>query len=59
VCGKRKPTAKIIGGTETGINEYPWQAGLLMKSVGVKPVCGGTIMNTQWVMTAAHCMKAM
>jgi len=50
-AGKRN---RIVGGSETEKNEYPWQVGL----VGVDekaPFCGGVILSTKTILTAAHC----
>ena len=47
---------RIVGGVETEIHEYPWQAGLV--TPGSKRVwCGGSIINDQWILTAAHCVE--
>ena len=56
ICGIPHKAQRIIGGTETGVNEYPWQVGLL---AGNKrhPFCGGSIITNQHILTAAHCLK--
>jgi len=53
-CGlaNRGPTAKIVGGKETGVNEYPWQVFIDVMSM----MCGGSLISDQWVLTAAHCV---
>ena len=53
-CGIANRTTRIVGGEETEVNEYPWQVGLV-NTGGNRPWCGGTVINNQWVMTAAHC----
>ncbi|XP_058796722.1 melanization protease 1-like [Phymastichus coffea] len=52
---------KIIGGTVTGINEFPWMA-LLSYDVGrTTPEfrCGGSVINKRYILTAAHCVTKL
>ncbi|CAD6234362.1 GSCOCT00001853001.2-RA-CDS [Cotesia congregata] len=55
-CGWKNPT-RIVGGTSTGVNEYPMMAGLV-DALGRIVFCGSTIINTQQVLTAAHCVNS-
>jgi len=52
-CGVKR-TQRIVGGTETEINEYPWIARVTDSTESL--FCGGTLINNQWILTAAHCM---
>ena len=55
-CGVAQRTSRIVGGVETEVSEYPWQAGLVDK--GSSSIwCGGSLLNSKWVLTAAHCTK--
>ncbi|XP_070169078.1 venom serine protease 34-like [Polyergus mexicanus] len=54
-CGWKKVT-RIVGGTETGINEYPMMCGLV-DSTNKLIYCGCTIISQQYVLTAAHCIE--
>ena len=35
------------------MNEYPWMVAL--KREGRLPSCGGSLLNSHWVVTAGHC----
>merc|ERR1719158_2502458 len=61
-CGKKTtdPT-RIIGGQDAGVNEYPWMVSLLLfrdkiNFIKTTSVCGGSLVASQWVLTAAHCV---
>jgi len=45
---------RIVGGVETEVNEYPWMVSLVNGN-GYYHFCGGSIISSQWVVTAAHC----
>ncbi|XP_068231107.1 trypsin-1-like [Palaemon carinicauda] len=55
VCGRRNPVSRIVGGIQTTVHEYPWQVALTTSSSST-PYCGGTIISSQWILTAAHCV---
>jgi len=54
-CGIANRATKIVNGTTTEVNEYPWQVYLQITTAQGIFACGGSIINTQWVLTAAHC----
>ena len=57
-CGVANRATRIIGGTETEVNEYPWQVGLVYPGLNTnttRPLCGGTIISAQHILTAAWC----
>ncbi|KMQ86525.1 venom serine protease, partial [Lasius niger] len=47
---------RIVGGNETGVNEYPMMCGLV-DSTNKELYCGCTIISHQYVVTAAHCVS--
>jgi secreted trypsin-like serine protease len=63
-CGRRLrksdwPLTRIIGGIDAKPGDYPWQASILVEIPAFNRsmhVCGGTLINDQWILTAAHCM---
>jgi len=63
-CGVRREVAaclervRIVGGDEAGCNEWPWQVGLLTRdgeAINSDPWCGGALVNSRHIVTAAHC----
>jgi len=55
-CGKANRQIRIVNGITTEENEYPWQVGLASGNGGV-PYCGGSIVSSKTIVTAAHCTK--
>jgi len=49
--GIRSDSEKIIGGTDADISDFPWQ--VYFRTGGYR--CGGSIIDRNWIVTAAHC----
>lgn len=51
---------KIVGGTAATLGETPWQVALTTgtgSNIYNLQFCGGTLINPDWVLTAAHCTE--
>ncbi|XP_018615373.2 plasma kallikrein-like [Scleropages formosus] len=59
-CGlAHKHKEKVVGGSEAEAGSWPWQASLQLKDSRGEDMhlCGASIINPRWVVTAAHCLK--
>lgn len=44
---------RIIGGDETNPGEFPWTVSVKLNG---QPICGGSLIDNSWILTAAHCV---
>jgi len=56
-CGTANRVSKIVGGVATSENEYPWQVGLISSQFSSSPFCGGSLISSTEILTAAHCTE--
>ncbi|XP_048471463.1 transmembrane protease serine 5-like [Rhincodon typus] len=52
-CGEKHDFSMIVGGQEAKMGNWPWQVTLYNN---YQHMCGGSIINRYWIITAAHCV---
>eukprot|EP00795_Rhopilema_esculentum_P002581 gene2581-774_t len=54
-CGRPSvQQSRIIAGYDAKPGAWPWMASLWLN--GNSHICGGSLLNTRWILTASHCV---
>lgn len=60
-CGTSDNFRIVVGGKKAFVGQFPWMALLQYASIidetDLSFRCGGTLINEQFVLTAAHCIE--
>lgn len=48
--------ARIVGGKEASLGDFPYQVAIYLFEADNKSfICGGSIIDNNWILTAGHC----
>ncbi|XP_066916916.1 chymotrypsinogen A-like [Clytia hemisphaerica] len=57
-CGiKGSGHTRIVGGTNARPGDWPWQVQIDRTTDHMRVWCGGTVINDEWIVSAAHCFE--
>ena len=54
IVSPARDASAVVGGSQTTIEAHPWQA--LVIVAPDSRLCGGSIIDSEWIVTAAHCV---
>ncbi|XP_041821215.1 serine protease 27-like [Chelmon rostratus] len=54
-CGMASNNPRIVGGQDAAPGSWPWQVSLSTEFS--EAFCGGSLITSEWVLTAAHCIS--
>ncbi|KAI7803134.1 chymotrypsinogen A-like [Triplophysa rosa] len=57
VCGQAPFNTKIVGGVDAIVGSWPWQVSIC--DAYQFHFCGGSLINKNWVLSAAHCFQSI
>ncbi|XP_048114261.1 chymotrypsin-like elastase family member 2A [Alosa alosa] len=59
-CGRpaiEPELTRVVNGVDAKPHSWPWQISLQYERNGFRHTCGGSLVASNWVMTAAHCIS--
>lgn len=57
-CGRAEPMGRVYNGKPISRENIPWIVSIVAQGTGKGSGCGGSIITTNVILTAAHCVKS-